>query len=116
MLAEAESRLEPEQLFSTLFMQLGSLSRLPRRLAQVADRLETGTLKVGIVPSDLGDVEHLLRSPANRLGAALIVVGLLTSSALMARVNHTVSLVGFLVAAALGLYMMWRILRTPGEL
>jgi hypothetical protein len=34
----------------------------------------------------------------------------------MARVNHTVSLVGFFVAGALGLYMMWRILRTPGDL
>jgi len=116
MLAEAESRLEPEQLFSTLFMELGALARLPRRLAQVADRLETGTLKVGIVPSELGDVEHMLRALANRLGAALIVVGLLISSALMARVNHTVSLVGFFIAVALGLYMMWRILRTPGDL
>jgi thiosulfate/3-mercaptopyruvate sulfurtransferase len=42
---------------------------------------------------------------ANRLGFALIVVGLLVSSARMARVDHTVSLVGFLLAAALGLYM-----------
>jgi hypothetical protein len=53
---------------------------------------------------------------ANRLGFALIVVGLLVSSARMARVDHTVSLVGFLLAAALGLYMIWRIIRTPGEL
>ena len=116
MLAEAESRLEPEQLFSLLFTQLAAVSRLPRRLAQIADRLETGTLKVGIVPAELDDAEHMLRSLANRLGAALIVVGLLIASALMARVNHTVSLVGFGVAAALGLYMLWRIFRTPGEL
>jgi len=58
----------------------------------------------------------MLRSLANRLGAALIVVGLLISSALMARVSHTVSLVRFLLSGALGLYMMWRILRTPGDL
>jgi ubiquinone biosynthesis protein len=116
MLREAESRLEPEQLFSLLFTQLGALSRLPRRMAQIADRLETGTLKVGIVPSGLEDAEQMLRSLANRLGAALIVVGLLISSALMARVNHTVSLVGFVLASALGLFMLWRILRTPGGL
>jgi ubiquinone biosynthesis protein len=116
MLAEIEARLEPNQLFSTLFMQLGSLSRLPRRLSQIADRLETGTLKVGIVPTDLGRTEHMLRSLGNRLGFALIVVGLLISSGLMARVNHTVALVGFLLAAALGLYMIWRIIRTPGDL
>jgi ubiquinone biosynthesis protein len=116
MLAEVEARLEPNQLFSMLFMQLGSLSRLPRRLSQIADRLETGTLKVGIVPTDLGRTEHMLRSLGNRLGFALIVVGLLISSGLMARVNHTVALVGFLLAAVLGLYMIWRIIRTPGDL
>ena len=116
MLTEAESRLEPEQLFSVLFTQLGSLSRVPRRMAQIADRLETGTLKVGVVPTGLESLEHMLRSLANRLGAALIVVGLLISSALMARVNHTVALVGFLLSGVLGLYMLWRIFRTPGNL
>ena len=116
MLAEAETRLEPNQLFSILFTQIGSLARLPRRLAQIADRLETGTLRVAVVPTDLENAEHMLRSLANRLGAALIVVGLLISSALMARVSHTVSLVRFLLSGALGLYMMWRILRTPGDL
>jgi len=116
MLSEAEARLEPEQLFGLLFTQLGSLLRLPRRVAQVADRLETGTLKIGVVPSGLEQMEHMLRSLANRLGAALIVVGLLISSALMARVDHTVSLVGFTLSVVLGLYMIWRILRTPGEL
>ena len=45
-----------------------------------------------------------------------IIVGLLLSSALMARVNHAVSLGGFCLAAALGLYMIWKIIRTPGEL
>jgi ubiquinone biosynthesis protein len=116
MLAEAESRLEPNQLFSLVFTQLGALSRVPRRVAQIADRLETGTLKVGIVPTDLETTEHMLRSVSNRLGAALIVVGLLVSSALMARVDHTVSLVGFLLSGVIGLYMLWRIVRTPGDL
>jgi predicted unusual protein kinase regulating ubiquinone biosynthesis (AarF/ABC1/UbiB family) len=116
MLSEAESRLEPEQLFSLLFTQLGALSRLPRRVAQLADRLETGTLKVGVEPVGLDQTEHMLRSLANRLGAALIVVGLLIASALMARVDHTVALVGFFLSGTIGLYMIWRILRTPGEL
>ena len=35
----------------------------------------------------------------------------------MARVDHTVALVGFLLAGALGLYMLWRILDArPGDL
>jgi hypothetical protein len=116
MLDEAENRLEPRALLSYGYTQLDALSRLPRRVAQVVDRVESGTIKVGVVPTDLYDFERLLRSVANRIGAALIVVGLLVSSALMARVNHTVSTIGFVLSFLLGVYMLWKIVRTPGEL
>ena len=118
MLAEAERNLEPDRFLSQAFIQLGPLTRLPRRIVQIADRLETGTLKVGVSPTDLDDARHMLGSMANRLGAALIVVGLLVASALLARV-HTfewVAIVGFAVAAVLGVFMVWKIIRTPGEL
>jgi hypothetical protein len=45
-----------------------------------------------------------------------LVAGLLLASAWMARVNDALSVVGFLVASALGLYMLWKIFRTPGSL
>jgi ubiquinone biosynthesis protein len=116
MLAEAERRLEPNELFSYLFTQLAPAARLPRRVGQVVERLETGTLKVGVAPTDLGGFDRVLRSVANRLGAAMIVVGLLISSALMARVNEAVSLVGYVLSGLLGMYMVWKIVRTPGDL
>ena len=118
MLTEAERRLEPDQLMSFAFTQLGPLTRLPRRVGQIADRLEEGTLKVGVVPTGLEGIEHVLRSVGNRIGAALIVVGLLLSSALLARVNDLKWLAfgGFCLAVVLGLYMIWKIVRTPGEL
>jgi hypothetical protein len=90
--------------------------RLPRRIAQVLEKAEMGSLKVGIAPVDLDGLEQLVRSTANRIGAAVIIAALLIASALMARVNHTLSVVGFILAAALGLYMLWRIARTPGGL
>jgi putative Mn2+ efflux pump MntP len=58
----------------------------------------------------------VFRSAANRIGAAMIVVGLLIASALMARVDHTIALVGFTLSFVLGLYMLWKIIRTPGGL
>jgi hypothetical protein len=85
-------------------------------VGQVAQKLESGTLKIGIAPVELDDLERLLRSTANRVGAAMIVGALLIASALMARVNHALSVTGFLIAAALGFYMLWRIMRTPGGL
>jgi predicted unusual protein kinase regulating ubiquinone biosynthesis (AarF/ABC1/UbiB family) len=116
MFGEAERQLEPNALLAYLFTQLESVSRLPRRIATVVDHLEAGTIKVGVVPTNLSEAEKVLRSVANRIGSAMIVVGLLVSSALMARVSHTVAFVGFSLSFALGTYMLWKIIRTPGDL
>ena len=64
----------------------------------------------------LDELEHLARSVANRLGAAIIIAALLVASALMARVNETVAVVGLALSVALGLFELWRIFRTPGDL
>jgi predicted unusual protein kinase regulating ubiquinone biosynthesis (AarF/ABC1/UbiB family) len=116
MAQEAERRLEPNQLLAFTFTQLQPLLRLPRRVAQLLQKAEAGSLRIGIAPTELKSFEQVLRSTANRVGAAMIISALLIASALMARVNHTFSVIGFLFAAALGLYMLWRIVRTPGGL
>jgi ubiquinone biosynthesis protein len=118
MLLEAERRLEPGRLFAYLYTQLDPLTRLPRRVGHVLSELEQGSLKVGIVPTGLGELEHNLRSIANRVGAAIIVAALLLASSIIVRVHRFewVGIAGFALAVALGLYMVWRIARTPGEL
>jgi hypothetical protein len=92
------------------------VTHVARHKRQAVDRLEAGTLKVGIVPTDLEGIERVFRSAADRIGAAMIVVGLLVSSALMAQMDHPVALIGFCLSAVLGLYMLWKIIRTQGEL
>ena len=116
MFQEVERRLEPQQLLALAYTQLEPLVRMPRRVSQLVTRAETGTLKFGIVPSDLGEFEHVVRSFANRLGAALIISALLIASALMARVDETIALTGFLLSVLLGLFELWKIFRTPGDL
>ena len=118
MLREGERRLEPDQLFAWLYTQLEPLSRMPRRVGHLVNKLETGTFKVGVAPTDLGDLEHVLRSVANRIGGALIVAALLIASALLARVHDLrwFAFAGFCAAFVLGVYMIWKIIRTPGEL
>jgi ubiquinone biosynthesis protein len=116
MLRETERRLEPSNLLAFAYTQAEPLLRLPRRVGQLATRLETGTLKIGIQPTGLDELEHVARSTANRLGAAMIISALLIASALMARVNDTIAIIGFVLSATLGLYELWRILRTPGDL
>jgi hypothetical protein len=118
MLTEAERRLEPNQLLAWAYTQAEPLLRLPRRVGHLVERLETGTFKIGIAPTDLHDFERVARSAANRIGSALIVSALLVASALLARVHDLrwIAAVGFVLAFVLGLYMIWKIVRTPGEL
>ena len=92
------------------------MSRQPRNIATVVGHIEEGTVKVGFVPTDLGEAEDVLRSVANRIGSAMIVVGLLIASALMARISYRVAYVGFGLSFALGLFMLWKIISTPGDL
>jgi ubiquinone biosynthesis protein len=118
LLSEAERRLEPNQLLSWLTTQAEPLARMPRRIGHLVERLETGTMKVGIAPTDLGDLERVVRSAANRIGSAMIVASLLVASALLAQVHDLrwFAFVGFVLSFVLGLYMVWKIIRTPGEL
>ena len=80
--------------------------------------LEQGTFKIGIEPTGLGELEANLRSIANRVGASLIVGALLLASALVVRVHRFewLGIAGFCLAGVIGLYMVWKIIRTPGEL
>jgi ubiquinone biosynthesis protein len=118
MLVEAERRLEPNRLLAYLYTQLDPLTRLPRRIGHVLTELEQGALKVGVQPTGLGELEHNLRSIANRVGAAIIVAALLLSSSIIVRVHRFewVGIVGYALAVLLGVYMIWKIVRTPGEL
>jgi hypothetical protein len=116
MLRETERMLEPSNLLALASMQGEPLLRMPRRIGRLASRLETGTLKVGIQPTGLHELEHLARSVANRIGAAMIISALLVASGLMARVNDTVAIDGFVLSVGLGLFELWRILRTPSDL
>jgi predicted unusual protein kinase regulating ubiquinone biosynthesis (AarF/ABC1/UbiB family) len=118
MMVEAERRLEPNRFFSYLYTQLDPLTHLPRRIGHVLSEIEQGGLKIGVQPTGLSELEANLRSIANRVGAAIIVGALLLSSSIVVRVHRFewVGLVGFLLAVVLGLYMVWKIIRTPGEL
>jgi ubiquinone biosynthesis protein len=118
MLVETERRLEPNRLFAHLYTQLDPLARLPRKASHVLSELEQGSFKIGVVPTGLGELEHNLRSIANRVGAAIIVGALLLSSAIIVRVHRFewLGILGFCLAGLIGLYMVWKIIRTPGEL
>ena len=118
MILETSRRLEPNRLFAELYTQLDPLVNMPRRIGHLMRELERGSLKVGVVPTGLGELGYNMRSIANRLGAAIIISALLIGSALvfMSHRAEWLAIAGFSLAALLGVVMVWRIARTPGEL
>ena len=118
MVREAEHRLEPNRALAYLYTQLEPLTKLPRRMAHVVTELEQGSLRIGIVPTGLDELEHNLKTLANRLGAALIVSALMLASSLLVREHdfRWLGVAGFCLAGVLGLVLLWKIVRTPGEL
>jgi ubiquinone biosynthesis protein len=118
MAREVERRLEPNRFAAFAFTQLAPLAGLPARVGHLVSELEQGTLTVGVHPTGLEELEHNLRSIANRVGAAMIIGSLLLASSLLVRANNVewLGIVGFCLAGVLGLYMIWKIIRTPGEL
>ncbi|HLX77439.1 MAG TPA: AarF/UbiB family protein, partial [Acidimicrobiales bacterium] len=115
---EASRRLTPDRFFADLYTQIDPLTKMPRRIAHLTDQLEHGGLKIGVIPTGLGELEHNLRSIANRIGAAIIISALLLGSSLIFLSHRTewLAISGFALAGLLATYMIWRIARTPGEL
>ncbi|MEP6812046.1 MAG: AarF/UbiB family protein [Actinomycetota bacterium] len=118
MTLELGRRLEPNQFFAYLYTQLDPISRMPRKVAHVLSELEQGSFKIGVEPTGLGELQASLRSMANRVGASLIVGALLLSSSIIVRVHRFewLGIAGFSLAGLIGLYMIWKIIRTTGEL
>jgi hypothetical protein len=89
---------------------------MPRRIGHVLSELEQGSLRIGVTPTGLEELEANARSIANRLGFSVIVGALLVASAILAQVHRFewLAVFGFCLAGVLGLFMVWRIIRTPG--
>jgi ubiquinone biosynthesis protein len=118
MILETSRRLEPNRLFAQIYTQLDPLVSMPRRIGHLMGELERGSLKIGVIPTGLAEFEHNMRSIANRVGAAIIISALLIGSSLvfMSHRAEWLAIAGFSLAALLGVFMIWRIARTPGEL
>jgi ubiquinone biosynthesis protein len=112
MLARAEK--ESRELFRVA-------ANLPYQLHDVLEELRDGQVDVGFVHKGLDEFMHKVDVAFNRLVVALIVVGGLIGSSLIGifakhgpfvfGVNF-LSFIGFLLSGALGIWLLWGVIRS----
>jgi ubiquinone biosynthesis protein len=100
-------RIDPQPLAAA------SIAQIHKALLNDGREVVVKVRRAGVLEQAKVDLD-LLRSTADFLERRAESARL--ASAWMARVNDAIAVVGFTVAAALGLYMLWKILRTPGSL
>ena len=94
---------------------------MPARLQSVLKQVERGRLEVGVRSDQIDHLAHEVSSSANRLALSAIVAAFVISLAILVAVYHApgssqfsfiLLVLGFLVASALGLWLVISILRS----
>jgi ubiquinone biosynthesis protein len=118
-------RFSPERMVARAQKESRELFRvtaaLPFQLHDVLDELRDGQVDVGFVHKGLDEFMHKVDVAFNRLVVALIVVGGLIGSSLIGifakhgpfvfGVNF-LSFIGFLLSGALGVWLLWGVIRS----
>ena len=118
-------RFSPERILARAQKESHELLRiaavLPHQLHDVLDELRDGQVDVGFVHKGLDEFMHKVDVAFNRLVVALIVVGGLIGSSLIGifakhgpfvfGVNF-LSFIGFMLSGALGVWLLWGVIRS----
>ncbi len=95
--------------------------RLPGDIGAIAGKLRRGDFQMHVQHEHLSDLVHTLDKSSNRLSFGLIIAGLLVGSSLLVTQEgwvlgfirlQTLGMIGYLVAAVLGLWLLVSILRS----
>lgn len=106
----AKRELTPRRLFQMASETTDLLSVLPKRVDQITQRIAANELGIQV---DVPQVHRLLtglQKIANRIFSGLVLTGILLASALIYQYLPRLATIGFVVAGALGLYMVVTIL------
>jgi ubiquinone biosynthesis protein len=102
-------------------LALGSLVReVPYQVSDVLERLRDGTFEVQIRNPGIDRLDENIQQATNRIAVALVILGGLVGSALIGVLAkggphalglNLVAVVGFVIAGAFGVWLIWGIMR-----
>ena len=106
----AQRDMSPRRMYQIAMESGDLLAALPRRLDQITTRLANNDLSTKLDVPQLPGLIVALQKVANRVFTGLVLAGLLVASAQLMPFWRTLGLIGFIVAGALGLYMVLTIM------
>jgi ubiquinone biosynthesis protein len=119
----AKERIGPPALWRHArdFLRGGfsSLQEMPDQLRRLARRLENNNLTLNLHHDGLDEMEKALQNSANRIALGVIIGSLIIGSSLIVTTHippylfgyPILGIVGYLLSAILGLYVVWDIIR-----
>jgi len=116
-------RFKPHVIWHALrnlaFKLAASPSRFPRRMSTLLSKMETGRLNIGFEHHNLGGLQQTLDQIFSRLTMGVIVAALIVGSSLIITTGipplfygyPLLGLIGFLISAVFGLWLLYDIVR-----
>lgn len=104
------SRLKPSVMFRALSEGADLLGTLPRRIDTITKRLADNELSTRLEVPQIATLVEGLQKVANRVFTGLVLAALIVASAMLLPQRRVLGTAGFIVAGALGLYMVVSIL------
>jgi ubiquinone biosynthesis protein len=104
------SRLKPSVLFRAMSEGADLLGTLPRRIDTITRRLADNELSTRLEVPQIAVLVEGLQKVANRVFTGLVLAALIVASAMLLPQRRVLGTTGFIIAGALGLYMIVSIL------
>jgi ubiquinone biosynthesis protein len=106
----AQRDMSPRRLFQMASETSDLMRALPHRLDVFTQKLVSNDLAVRVDTPQLGSLLLGLEKVANRIFTGLVLGGLLVASGLLLQYQRRLGTIGFIIAAAIGLWMVLTIL------
>ena len=109
-MSRAKRDLSPARMYQFALESSDLLSALPHRLDQITARLANNDLATHVDVPQLPALIVALQKVANRIFSGLVLASLVVASAMLLPYWRTAGMVGFVIAAAIAVYMVLTII------
>jgi len=103
---KARRELSPRKLYQLATESGDLIANLPHRLDLITAKLANNEFETSIDVPQINVLVHGLKKVANRVFSGLVLAGLLVASAMLMPYRRALGTVGFVLAGAIGLYMV----------